>query len=208
MRSRYPVGLLLLVTVAPSALAEDSKPTREAFLGEVLDAKPTAVTSKFDDYTPGSYHIDNNDLLKGLTEEAPKRKLVLRAVLIFGPMPDPLWTSYVTVFIKEKDGVRVNHLVMPHARITQKGTGLLPVDRYEKLMAGLLDSGLPEKEPPAGGKAKDKAAPLLMAIWDADGKAWQVYTGDLLKDPKKLEKFGEAYDGLLKDLKKSYPEGD
>jgi hypothetical protein len=58
----------VIVLAAPSAHADDLKPTREAFLKEVLDAKPSPVTPKFDDYTSGSYHIEKEDLLKGLVE--------------------------------------------------------------------------------------------------------------------------------------------
>src|SRR5262245_51091726 len=82
----------VIVLVVP-VRADQLKPTRKAFLGEVLDARPTPVTPKFDDYTPGSYHIEKEDLLNGLIEEAKKRKLTLRSVTIFGPvLTDPLWT--------------------------------------------------------------------------------------------------------------------
>src|SRR5262249_40593184 len=93
---RLVTAAATLIVLALPVCAEDPKPTREAFLGEVLDAKPTAVTPKFDDYTPGSYHIEKEDLLKGLIEEAKKRKITLRALTISGPFPfDPHWRSQV-----------------------------------------------------------------------------------------------------------------
>jgi hypothetical protein len=208
------ICVLVITARCEPVTAADPKPTRDAFLGEVLDAKPTDVTAKFDDYTPGSYHIEKENLLRGLTDEAKKRKLTLRAVLITGPMPaDPLWTSYVTVFLREGDQVRVNHLVMPHARITVKSTGLIQAERYEKWIAGALDSGLPQKEPPAEARSEKKDGPLkdfgyhlLLAAWDAEGKTRQVYYGTLLGDEKKLDKFAEQYNGVLKELKQTYPD--
>lgn len=194
--------------------AADPKPDRAAFLGEVLDAKPTSVTSKFDDYTRGSYHIDKIDLLMGLIGEAARRKLVLHAVLVSGPMPDPLWTYYVTVFLKDGDQVRVNHLVMPHARITAKSTGLISTDDFQKALSALLDSGLPKKVAPipADGKEKelriDRDNQLLLGAWNGEGKLLQLYSANLLKDEKKVSVFAEAYNGLLKGLKKTYPESD
>jgi hypothetical protein len=140
-------NLLLAVTAAavvvlPSPGADEPKPNREAFINEVLDAKPTTVTPKFDDYTPGSYHVKKEDLLQGLTDEATKRKLTLRGVSIVGPLPaDPLWTSYVMVFIQEGEKVRVNSLIMPHARITHKATDLITAERYKSCWRGYSPPG-------------------------------------------------------------------
>jgi hypothetical protein len=214
---------LLLAAAAVATLhgpllwAADPKPTRDAFLAECLDAKPTPTTPKFNDYRLGSYHVVKDDLLKGLTDEAKNRKLALRAVLVCGPRPgDPLWTSYVTVFLREGARVRVNHLVMPHARITWKGTVLIPADRYDKWLSGALDTGVLQKEPPEDARAekgedrrlRDKEYHLLLVVWDADGKAAREYYGSLRGDEQKLEKFSEAYNAILKDLKKTYPESD
>jgi hypothetical protein len=203
----------IAAVAAPSPGADDPKPTREAFLGEVLDAKPTPATPKFVD-VPGSYHVQKEDLLAGLTGEAKKRKIALRAVLIAGPMPfDPLWTYYVTVFIREGEQVRVNNLVMPHARVTGKATGLIAADRYERWVAGLLDTGVPRKEPPLEARGeKGKSGPLnefaydlLLAVWDTDGKNRRVYYGDLRGEEKGLEKFRKQYNSVLKELKATYP---
>jgi hypothetical protein len=213
--NRMLVVVLLLggpLIVPPAAWTDDPKPDRAAFLAEVLDAKPTPVTPKFDDYTRGSYHVEKADLLKGLTEEAGRRKLGLRAALITGPMPlDPLWSYYVTVFLKEGDQVRVNHLVMPHARITGKSTGLISADRYDKWLAAALATGLPEKVVAAKGAAdagelpKEGEYQLLLAVWETDGKGRRLCTSDLVKNLEKTGPFAEVYNGLLKDLKKTYP---
>src|SRR5262249_5543802 len=119
------------------------------------------------------------DLLKGLTEEARKRKLSLRGVLIIGP-EIPLWTYYVTVFLQEGDKMRVNTLIFPHARITHKSTGLLTADRYAKWLDGMLKIGVAKSEPPAaarkekGGQLSDFGYTLLLAAWNPEGKDQKI----------------------------------
>ena len=211
--SRRLLVVTTAILLAGSSLgADDSKPTREAFLGEVLDAKPTAATPKFDDYTDGSYHIEKEDLLKGLTEEAKKRKLTLRAVTIVGPLaPDPLWTSYVVVCIQEGEKVRVNSLVMPHARITGKSTGLVTADRYKKWRDAILSTKVLQKEMPKDSDKAKKNAPnpfssdVLFITWDEKGKTREVFHGKV-GDDKNVEKLFEEINGILKELKKTYPE--
>ena len=208
--------LLAALAVALLALplpgADDPKPTREAFINEVLDAKPTPVTPKFNDFTPGSYHVKKEDLLKGLIEEAKKRKLTLRAVTILGPLPaDPLWTSYVAVFLQDGEKVRVNSLVMPHARITSKATALLTADQYKKWRDGVIETGALKKEPQAADAKKDKPTAfgeqLLLVVWSDDGKTQEVYGGAVVQ-AEKSEKLMEYYNAVLKELKETYPEKD
>jgi hypothetical protein len=210
--------LLAAVTVTVVALrlpgADDTKPTRAAFINEVLDAKPTPVTPKFDDYTPGSYHIERDDLLKGLEEEAKKRKLSFRAVAIIGPMPyDPLWTSRVVVFIQEGEKVRVNSLVMPHARITGKGTGLITTEQYKTWLEGVVGTGAVQTEVAkvAGDNGKRGEADMadndiLLATWSTDGKTREVFRGSMLRDQEKTKKLFEVFNTLLKETKPTYPE--
>ena len=207
-------AVAVLVTAVPSPAADDAMPTREAFLGEVLDAKPTAATPKFVD-VPGSYHIEKEDLIDGLTEEAKQRKLTLRAVTILGPLPgDPLWTSYVVASIQEGEEVRVNSLVMPHARITRKATGLITAERYEKWLEGILGAGGLQKgtpKAPGGEVKKGKLSPfnshILLVTWSRDGKTREVHLGTVGED-KKVEVLFERYNAVLKELKKTYPEKD
>jgi hypothetical protein len=208
--------ILLIIAMqlfSPSTLyAEDPKPTREAFINEVLDEKPTKVTPKFNDYMPSSYHIEKEDLFKGLTEEAKKRKLNLRAVSIIGPLPaDPLWTSYVVVFIQKGEKIQVNSLVMPHARITGKASGMIPSEKYQKWLAGVGGTAaLQMVVPPANvGKAIKGPNPFdsefLLVTWSEDGKSQEFHHGNGSQD-KKFEKLFEKYNEVLKDLKKTYPE--
>lgn len=198
----------------PALGADGPKPTRQAFLAEVLDARPTAVTSRFDDYTPGSYHIEKEDLVQGLTDEAKKRKLKLGAVSILGPLPfDPLWTSYVLVFIQEGEKVRVNSLIMPHARITGKATGLITTGEYRKWLEGLLNAGVLRKAASVAGAGGKKGTPgpfashVLLVTWSEDGRSREVLHGNAGEDAR-AEKLAEHYNGLLGQLKQTYPEGE
>jgi hypothetical protein len=204
-----------IIVLASPVCAEDQKPTREAFLVEVLDAKPTSVTPKFDDYTPGSYHIEKEDLLKGLIEAAKKRKQTLRSITILGPMPnDPLWTSRVVVFFQDGEKIRVNSLVMAHARITNKSTGLITGDQFKKWRDRILDTGSLKKEVPAADAKKDTppafAAQLLLVIWSQNGKTQEVHYGDVVQAEKveKAEKLRKEYNAVLEELTRTYPEKD
>ena len=121
----------------------DSAPTsRAAFLHEVLDGRPTSRTAKFDDYHEGSYHVAKADLADGLLDVARACGLPLAGVVVVGPT-GPLWAYHVAAFLREPDGrVRVNSLVMPHARITGKATGVVPASAVDSLFGGLAGSPL------------------------------------------------------------------
>ena len=121
-------------------LADTVSPSREGLFREVLFAPPTARTPRFDDYTAGSYHVDKLDLAEGLPSEAARCGLRLRALLVLGPV-GPLWAFHVAAFIQDGDSLRVNSLVMPHARITGKSTGHVDEARLTDLVASV--SGLP-----------------------------------------------------------------
>jgi len=189
--------------------AQEPKPTRGAFICEVLDAKPTAVTPKFDDYTPGSYHIVKEDLLKGLIEESEKRGLDLRGVIVAGPMRDPLWTYYVTAFFREGDKVRVNLLIFPHARITYKSTGLIENERYERWVADLRGTGMLQDEPPAEVRdeedpvKRDQGYTLLLAS-RADGGDCRVGYADTLAHEEKLEEFQDLLNSIFEGMEQTY----
>jgi hypothetical protein len=193
-----------------SARGDDPKPTRDAFISEVLDAKPTPATPKFHD-VGDSYHILKEDLLKGVTEEAAKRKLGLRGVLIAGPMRDPLWTSVVVVFLREGDKVRVNLLIFPHARITYKATGLVTAKRFDEWVIEVHKSSILRRElPEAARKEKDEkkrdwAYTLLLATWDADGKGRRLdYATPEAEDEEKRDQFQEAVNAMTEDLNDTY----
>lgn len=131
---------------APSVIAQKCRidglaPSRRAFLTEVLFAEPTTRTRRFDDYTTDSYHVRKLDLVTGLEEQSRLCGLRLRAVLIVGPV-GMLWSYHIAALTDEGDHVRVNTLVMPHARITGKGSGVVPPALAAELLAAVAASPL------------------------------------------------------------------
>ena len=144
------IGLLFSAVALPTAaqgrsecsagaLLDSLRPSREGFFREVLFAAGSARTPRFDDYTPGSYHVDKLDLADGLPPVAEKCGLALEALVVVGPV-GPLWTYHVIVFLREDPGLRLNTLVMPHARITGKATGHILRDRFTDFLDQLPSS--------------------------------------------------------------------
>jgi len=107
-----------------------------AFVREVLDPQVTARTPRFDDYTAGSYHVNKASLPTDLANVAAACHFALRGVVIIGPV-GPLWAYYVVAFIDEGDSTRITSLVMPHARITGKGTSRVSTGTWPTLLAAL-----------------------------------------------------------------------
>ncbi len=145
-----------------------SAPSREGFFHEVLFAEPTARTPRFDDYTRDSYHVHKLDLVRGLPIQAAACGVQLRAALVVGPM-GPLWTYHVAALLQDGTNVRVNSLVMPHARITGKGTGLISNQDASVLLqqienAPLVRPGLPTPPPEDGNS--DFSYRVLLAVYD------------------------------------------
>jgi hypothetical protein len=190
--------------------ADELKPTRDAFLNEVFDARPTAVTPKFDGYTPGSYAFSKLGLLKELIIERRKRKVDLVAAIIDGPL-SPLRTYDVTVFIREGDKIRANALLFAHERITGKATGFITPSQLEKLVSGISVNGIAKRGLPKnkdGEFSGDYGYHLLVATWSKDGKEMTILFGDLLLEQKKLDEFCKLYEDARKNLKRTYPEKD
>jgi hypothetical protein len=122
-------------------LTDERTPSREGFFREVLFAMPTSRTPRYDVYTVGSYHIDKLDLANGLPDAACKCGTPLDSVLVLGPR-GLLWTYHVVAVLHDKTLLRVNSLVMPHARITSKATGLVRPNELGHLYAELLNTRL------------------------------------------------------------------
>jgi sugar lactone lactonase YvrE len=187
------------VFTLPAQRVRDLKPSRDAFLRELLDPEYTLVTRRFDDYTSGSYHVDKIDLYNGLRAAANRSGKRLRGVLIVGPS-GVLWSYGVTAFFDEGDRVRANHLVMPHARITWKGTALLTRQQYADAIASLTSAAQFSKEVPP---AKDKTLPypewahsVLLADLSA-GRPVVRYSGvDLFTSNPEREQFIDALNTL------------
>jgi len=143
-------------------------PSREGFFNEVLFPEPSARTPLFNEYRADSYHVTKLDLVQGLPEQARLCGVRLKAILVVGPL-GPLWTYQVAALVEDGSGIRVNALVMPHARITGKGTGVLSMKDAALMVRGiqhaaLVRAGAPAKEP--RDLDADFTYRLLLATYD------------------------------------------
>jgi hypothetical protein len=142
----------------------ESRPSREGFFDEVLFAAASRRTPRFDDYTAGSYHVDKLDLVQGLPVRAALCGVRLRAALVVGPL-GPLWAYYVAVLVDEGATVRINTLVMPHARITGKGTGVVSPEEAALFLRTIQNASLVHPGIPATA-ADEFSYRLLLALYD------------------------------------------
>ena len=217
---RITLFLLFLFVCSATSIAQGLKPDRAAFLNEVLDPRPTAVTPKFDDYHPGNYHAQKQDLLDGLIAETKKRGMKLRCIAMVGPTGG-LWAYHIAVFLQERDNLRVNTLVFAHARITSKKTGLISVEKYDAFVASLESTGvLNAKRPPPARFIEDNPREAIewgynaiLAVWKPDLTGPVIQYGKLLiMDPRakptdtaRAKAFTAAYDQMQDGLKRTYP---
>ena len=131
----------------------DSDPSRDGFFCEALFPAASARTQRFDDYTPGSYHVNKFELAQGLPLQAARCGIRLKAMLAFGPI-GPLWAYHIATLVDDGLQTRVNSLVMPHARIIGKRTGTLSKDEATSLLNALQAASLMQPGPPvASGTA-------------------------------------------------------
>jgi hypothetical protein len=128
-RFAIAVGVFLLCSEARPAttcapIADDDL-SRRAFLREVLFASKSPRTPRFED-GPDIYQLDPKDMTFALGAEARQCGLQLEGAVVLGPVGE-LWTYWVIALVRDgDDDVRVNVVVVPHARITMKRTALLP----------------------------------------------------------------------------------
>jgi hypothetical protein len=209
IRSLTPFLVALLLLIVPALAMSDAKPSRENFFREVLDAQATAVTPLFNDYTKDSYHVSKLDVFNGLSEIAQKEDIKLRGLIVVGPL-GPLWAYYVLAFIEESKAIRVNSLIMPHARITYKSTGTISQQRYNDFLSSLLLAKVLATDLPPKGKCDKCPYPewhyeVLLADWSNDQAS--VYYGSM-KEPREgaeVGAFEKRLNSLLFSLKQTYP---
>jgi hypothetical protein len=163
-------------------LADSLKPSREGFFREALFAAGSARTPRFDDYTPGSYHAEKLDIADGLPLVAKKCGLNLEGLVVVGPI-GPLWAYHVIVFLRDDKGIRLNTLVMPHARITGKGTVVVAPAEFEEFFRYLSSSSALRRGPPVwsdtakAGLDRDFSYDFLAVRFGPDSN--QVWSGSL-----------------------------
>ena len=216
-RDMRTIALCLFTAGALLTSASTAASDRTQFIRECLDAAPSPDTSKFNDYAAGSYHVGKLDLLEGLQTANLSQPERLRAVIIFGPS-GPLWAYYIFVCLAEGDAVRVNFVVMPHARITAKGSCLVSDAEFVSFTKKFLDFGLLTKEMPVARQANDPASlewsfDFLMATW-TDGKR-ELHFSSIEQlappagtDAKQREAFFEHFNTLSKRIEFTYPPKD
>jgi len=160
--------------------------SRHGFLQEMLFPQGTTRTPHFDDYTEGSYHVDKLDLLDGVRELAAGEESIV-GFHVFGPY-GPLWAYHVVLVLKTEDGLRVNWLNFPHARITSKGTWSLSWDQYREYLVAMeaetvIAAGLPSFESICGERNPDLPIDwhysLLTADWSGESeRVWHAVGDD------------------------------
>ena len=217
--------LALSLWLAPSALSaqgsrecvagllQDSlKPSREGFFREALFAAASARTPRFDDYTPGSYHVDKIDLAEGLPAFAKDCGLALDGLVVVGPV-GPLWAYHVIVFMRDRDSVRLNSLVMPHARITGKGTGTITEQEFAEFFQNVsATTGLKPGRPVWSDTTKSSLdrdfSYDFLAVRFTTGAAG-VWWGSITREsgPSVASKLIEGLNKLLGRTQQTYPRG-
>lgn len=193
---------------APVIKEIEPKPSRENFFREVLYAQLTEITPLFDDYTPGSYHVDKLDVFRGIPRLAAEEHLRLRGLIVIGPSGF-LWSYHMIVFIEEDSGIRVNLLRMPHARITLKSTGKIPARRYGQFMKAILETGLLSKNLPPKGDCEICGYPeydyeILLADWSAKKEVLLFGRLDEVAHGRRVNSFIRKVDRLLSGLDVTY----
>lgn len=136
---------------------------RSGFIQELVFARATPRTLRFDDYTTGSYHVDKLDLLEGVRDRKASGTPIV-ALLVRGPS-GPLWVYDICLFIREGEGVRVNSVWMPHARITHKSTSLISVIQFDQLRSAIrhsdaLQRGVPTLAETLGESSRNPVSEL------------------------------------------------
>lgn len=183
----------------PPDAFEALRPTRAGFFRELLEPEYSPATRLFDDYTEGSYHVDKIDTYKGLVEAAQAAGRTLLGVLVVGPSGG-LWSYGVTAFFEEGDQVRANRLMMPHARITWKGTALLTRTQYADIIASLRQAADFRPSPPPATDEVSRHPESAYSVLLADlspGRPQVSYADvDLYRSGAATDKFIAALNAL------------
>lgn len=194
-----------------------TKPTRNAFLREVLFSAPTPRTRLFDDYTEGSYHIDKLDLSRGLASAAAACGVQLLGLVVIGPI-GPLWSYHVISLQQEGDLVRANTLVMPHARITAKATIVMGRGETLRWLSDVVSAGAVTRGPPVWSGdflsgdsltllTREFSFGILVASWlESQVELWHGWIDQVSVDidVKAVDRTLEIVNGLLGTTRRTY----
>ena len=202
---------------ADSALCRRLRPSdslatsREGFLAEVLDARATHRTPRFDSYHDDSYGVDKQEVATGLVDVSRACGLPLRAVVIVGPV-GVLWAYYVLAFLDETPAtIRVNSLVMPHARITDKSSGVITVAAFDSLLGGLtanpvLEPGQSHRVATTDTSQLGKEFSYDLLVLKVIGDSTAQWNADLMKNKDTTAAHVlDPLNKVLEQLKVTYP---
>ena len=192
--------------------ADSLATSRAGFLDEVLDPRATHRTPRFDAYHDDSYSVEKADVAAGLVEVSRACGLPLRGVVILGPV-GPLWAYYVLAFLQESPtAIRVNNLVMPHARVTDKSTGTITVAGFDSVFRALTENPLVEPRPRPRAARPDTTALgrefgydllVLAVVGDSTTEGSAVLEQNL--DTAAAERALDPINAILKRLTHTYP---
>jgi hypothetical protein len=180
--------------------------SREGFIQELIYAFATPRTAQFHDCIAGCYHVDKIDLLNGIKERRIRSNQDLIGAVIMGPF-GPIWAYSVVVFLKENEGIRMNYLLFPHARITLKSTKLLNKAEFENFWGKLqkspiLQEGMPTLESVDPGKHPELSLEwryeILIADWvDSNDRVFHT-AGNFIFEEDFASEVTQFYDYLDK----------
>ena len=181
------------------------KPDRETFLAELLDPEYTPATRLFDDYTEGSYHVNKVEVLTEIQKYAQDQNRKLIGFFAVGPY-GPLWSYDVIAFFEENDGVRANRLIMPHARITYKGTTILTMKEYINMMNAMRSTEIFQANNSNSTDAdnSDSRYTVLIADWSSGEIETRYAAIDFSKESSAADRFQKVFDELDKLFKQTY----
>ncbi|MCC6901746.1 MAG: hypothetical protein IT377_22435 [Polyangiaceae bacterium] len=111
------------------------------FLDELVTPGATRWTAEFNAYRPDSYFVDKIVLARKLPDHARRRGRDLQALIVVGPTGG-IWTYYVIAVFREGEKLRVNEVVLPHARITGKRTGLVGRAVVDGAVQAVVEAGV------------------------------------------------------------------
>jgi hypothetical protein len=187
--------------------------SRTGFLQELLFARGTPRTPAFDDYTPGSYHVEKMDLLEGVRELRSQEEAIV-GVAVYGPF-GPIWAYNVVLFMEEEEGkLRANWVHFPHARITQKATRELTNTEYRQLLLDLAASSVIAEGNPTFETLRDTARPdlglessfaFLIADWSQGSeRVWHSVGDWMTLSAEELEEISSPFAAIFETSTTTY----
>ncbi len=158
------------------------------------------------------------NLLEGVRELRTDEPV--RGLIVYGP-EGLFWAYHVFLFVAEKDQVRLNTLVFPHARITGKATRVLSPGEYEEALGKLASRpfvipGAPSFETLRGERNANLSLEwhygLLIADWSrGTERLWHSVGDERTLSMDELTSLASDLNELLSDGTTTYttdlPEG-